>query len=365
MIALLMLVGGCAGTKQAATERQSRLELARAYSAETSGDALLVWIGGDLVLEDYPGGYDPEKPHILTEASVLLSGLMALAAVGDGLLALDEPASETITEWKSDPQKSQITVAELLRLTSGLEPGSYHVVPTYERAIAAPLVHVPGEGFRYGPTAYQAFGAVMERKTGFGYLKRRILEPLGIPGGRWQPVDLAAAGGLHPEAGGLMPQLLDGAHLTPGELGRVGRLLLQGGRWNGEVLIEDIGPLTQPTPASPAYGLGVWLNAETSTSEGDGAGAAFLKYVPERIMLPRGQKRLIYDGAPPDLYMAAGRYNQRLYVLPSENMVVVRLGRANQTWNDAEFLARLLEGRTLSAQARRSDMRREVVSASK
>lgn len=72
---------------------------------------------------------------------------MALAAVDDGLLTLDEPVSETITEWKDDPRKSTIMVAELLRLTSGLEAGHYSAVPMYEEAITAPLVHPPGAAF--------------------------------------------------------------------------------------------------------------------------------------------------------------------------------------------------------------------------
>jgi CubicO group peptidase (beta-lactamase class C family) len=61
-------------------------------------------------------------------------------------------------------------------------------------------------------------------------------------------------------------------------------------------------------------------------------------------MLPRAGERFIYDGAPGSLYMAAGRYNQRLYVMPSRQMVVVRTGRADLTWSDADFLARLLGG---------------------
>jgi CubicO group peptidase (beta-lactamase class C family) len=71
---------------------------------------------------------------------------------------------------------------------------------------------------------------------------------------------------------------------------------------------------------------------------------SFWPHVPERILLPRGQDRLIYDGAPPDLFVAAGRYNQRLYVIPSRQMVVVRLGRADRTWSDGAVLACLLDG---------------------
>jgi len=50
--------------------------------------------------------------------------------------------------------------------------------------------------------------------------------------------------------------------------------------------------------------------------------------------------------------MAAGLNNQRLYVIPSKEMVVVRLGRRDRDWDDAEFLARLLDGRPYEARDR-------------
>ena len=354
ILALTLFVAGCAGTKETAVERRDRLEMARKYSASTSGDALLVWIDGELVLEDYPNDYDPERPHMLTEASMLLSGLAALAAVGDGRLRLDEPVSETITEWEGDPWKSKVTLSELLHLTAGFEAGGYRSVPAYEQAIAAPLVHEPGSAFRYGPAAYQVFGAVMDRKdVERGWMQSRLLKPLGIPGGRWLMADPSAAERLSADAE-VYPasRLFDGSHLTPRQLGRIGRLLLGGGRWNGTQLIKDLSPLTEPTTAGPGYGLGVWLNVERESEQG--SNASFFERVPEEIFLP-DYDRLIYGGAPPDLYMAAGRYNQRLYVLPSANMVVVRLGRADMTWNDAEFLARVLHGHTVSEKADRAE----------
>ncbi|WP_232798143.1 hypothetical protein, partial [Salinibacter altiplanensis] len=69
---------GCAGSGRSAQPQASRLEQARAYSAEKAGDALLVWKGGDLILENYQNGYDPEQPHILTEVSALFPTLTAL-----------------------------------------------------------------------------------------------------------------------------------------------------------------------------------------------------------------------------------------------------------------------------------------------
>ena len=54
--------------------------------------------------------------------------------------------------------------------------------------------------------------------------------------------------------------------------------------------------------------------------------------------------RVKYKGQPPDLVVAAGYADQRLYVMPSLGLVVVRLGTGDRKWSDAAFLARLLDG---------------------
>jgi len=314
------------------------LQLAKAYSADKSGDALLVWIDGKLVLEDYPNGDDPDDPHILAEASTLLTSLAVLDAVGDGALALDDRAAATITDWQGDALKANITIRQLLQMTSGLDAGSRSGDLTVDAALAAPMAHAPGDGFRYGPAPVQVLGEILRRTTSGGLRVGRVLKGMGLPGGLW--VAVSASADAHAARGAaLTPRWFDGANMTPRHLGRIGQLLLQNGRWEGESLIEDIRPLTQPSAVQPAYGMGVWRNAPM-----DSVGTALFDQLPESLMLPRAGERFIYDGAPASLYMAAGRYNQRLYVLPSRQMVVVRLGRADLTWNDADFLARLLDG---------------------
>ncbi|MFB6278417.1 MAG: serine hydrolase domain-containing protein [Salinibacter sp.] len=344
-----LLLGGCASSKHATPGLDTRLEMARTYSAQVDGDALLVWIDGELVLEDYPGDYDPTEPHIVTEISALFPTLVLLKAAGNGKLALDDTVAKFLPEWRGHPQKSKITVRQLLRHTSGLQPGDFDAPPTYEEAIEAPIVHEPGTEFRYGPTSTQVLGALIEGTLGRRpVMKEELFLPLNIPGGRWVAVGKTEN---QQSARGFTPRLFDGAHQTPRSLLRIGRLLLQNGRWKDKQIIKNMKPLIQPAPASPGFGLGVWLNVEVPSPDSSGAGTEFWRPVPERIMLPRGQERLIYDGAPRDLYTAAGRYNQRLYIIPSLEMVVVRLGRANQKWSDAEFLARLLDGRSLHGSA--------------
>lgn len=339
-VLVALLIGGCAG-KSAVTVQKGRLEQVETYSAEKSGDALLIWVEDSLVLETYQNGYDPERPHALTELSALLPSLAALATADEEVPALDRPASTVIEEWAASPAKAEITLSQLLHFTAGLKPDGIGrgEVPTFEDALSAPLVHSPGEGFRFGPTPIQVLGAMMERSPNEGLMKEHLFRPLGIPGGRWTVVGQEAS--VSPRASGLSARLFDGAHLKARELGRIGRMLLRGGRWDGETILEDTSPLTEPAPAAPGYGIGVWLNTALDsipTHEWD----AFRAQVPERLFLTPDEEKFIYDGASTELFVAAGRYNQRLYVFPSREMVVVRFGRADRTWSDRAFLRRLL-----------------------
>ncbi len=313
------------------------LDLAAAYSEERAGDALLVWRDGAVVLEDDPNGYAANRPHMLASGTKTFTGAMALAAAEDGLLTLDERVAETLPEWQADAQKSTVTIRQLLQLTSGLETRIGRA-PTYQAAVETPLVHAPGESFRYGPVAFQVFGAVLERKLDGeapdAYLARRILEPIGAEVASW-----AGPGGD--------ANLGAGARMTARNWLRFGRLLLQDGRWEGEPVIASgvLAPLSRPTAVGPGYGLSVWLNAPVDPD------AAFFDHTPPDVAAnsPDG---MIYADGPEDLFMAAGLHNQRLYVIPSREMVVVRFGRRDRDWDDAEFLARLLDGRAYDAPAR-------------
>ena len=303
--------------------------MAADYSAATRGDALLVWQDGTLVLERAQNGYDLQAPHILASGSKTFGGLMAWAAAADGLMALDARVAETVAAWQDDPQLAQVTVRQLLTLTSGLDPGAVGQAPSFDEALRTGLVHTPGGGFRYGSTAFQAFGGVLAQKLGgedpAAYLQRRILDPLGAEVA-WTHVDGD-------------PQLAGGARMTARDWLRVGRLILQDGRWNGTQLLPPglRDALATPTSAGPGYGLTVWLNAAVPADH------PFRDHAPGAVATgdPEG---IIYGDGPPDLFMAAGLFNQRLYVIPSRAMVVVRFGRADRSFRDAELLARLLDG---------------------
>lgn len=304
------------------------IERAAEYSSRSRGSAVLVVQSGREVFARGQNGFDLDKPHILASGSKSFSCAIAVALIDEGKLNFDERVADTLIEWKADAQKSQATVRQLLSFTSGL-PG--RVGPSAVRqnrdlfgaALAAPFPAAPGERYTYGNAHLAAFGLLVRRKTGLDpaeYLQRRVLDKIGARA-IWQ----------RDQAG--QPNLAGSASMTARDWARYGQLVLQGGAWNGARVLSAtrLAECFRGSPALASYGLTWWLNVEfrgTVDAEDD---------VPRAI----GEGGPFAPSAPRDVVMAAGALNQRLYLLPSENAVVVRFGEGGN-WSDEEFLGRLL-----------------------
>lgn len=321
----------------AAEAEQARYKLAADYSEDFRGLSVLVLKGDKVVFEQYQNGHSADSTHMLASGTKSFVGVMAVAAVEDKLLKLDERVSDTITEWKTDPRKSKITINELLHLISGIGGGTLGRPPAYADAIKAEAAYEPGTKFQYGPAPFQIFGEVMRRKLAprkegvLDYLKRRILDPLGLKVGFWQK---GADGN---------PQLPSGAFLTAREWAKFGIFVKNGGKWSDKQIVPKklLEQCFAGSKVNPAYGLTFWLNAPGSVASGDD----------EESLRPRDRisREGIYAKGPRDLVMAAGAGQQRLYIIPSLDMVIVRQGRLSR-FDDAEFLARLLDGKTAGGQ---------------
>ncbi|MEZ6185845.1 MAG: serine hydrolase [Planctomycetota bacterium] len=319
---------------------RAHMELAASYSADNKGVSLLVLHRGQRIFEDYPGFNGPRSAHQLASGTKSFSGAAAAFAIHEGFLSLDEKVADTITEWAHDPQRSQITVRHLLHLTSGLEPqpeGSRRLRMSYAQAIGARSVTAPGTTFVYGPVHYQVFGELMRRKLeprGFSslvdYLEQRLFQPLGLEVDAWKELDG-------------QPVLPHGASLTAREWAKFGEWLRKEGEHEGQQLVpqELIRQLARGSQANPAYGLTFWLNEPVSPK------------LKREIPLFQSTDLVDHPLVPEDLYMAAGAGDQRLYVIPSLELVVVRQARGmlgavlgfRSDFSDANLLARLLHGK--------------------
>jgi len=285
-------------------EKQVLVEAA-SYSKAHRGMTMLVMRKGKVIFEDYAAGVDPADAMNLYSGTKSFNCAMAVAAAADGLLRLDEPVADTLTEWKGQPRKSKITVRQILTLTSGLDAGRIGDIPTYAEAPQAEALHEPGTHFQYGPVPFQVFGELMRRKLEskgempVDYLKRRVLDPIGLKIDQWRQGKDGNA------------KLSAGAFLAAREWAKYGQLILDGGTWKGKAVLDPdlLAQCFEGTKANPGYGIAFWLPSNPG-------GITWLGQEMDGALDVKGP-----------VFMAAGMGKQRLYVLPSRGLVIVRQAR--------------------------------------
>ncbi|HUB66577.1 MAG TPA: serine hydrolase domain-containing protein [Candidatus Methylacidiphilales bacterium] len=309
----------------------SHFALAARYSRAHGGLILYVQQNGKALFEDDYPGFSSSMPHRIYSGTKSFVAIAALLAEQDGLLTLDEPASQTLTEWRGDRRRS-ITIDQLLSQTSGLDPDGESIYSSRDQFAAAlriPLIDPPGAHFHYGAAGYQAFGELLKRKLHArgrsveGYIRDRLIDPLDIDVDEWK----------HDDAGN--PLLHAGMSLTAKEWAKFGEFLCHGGINKKRQLIYPklFKRLFTGHKENPAYGLGFWLNNPEPYPR------------PQRMsdLQPALDGDQLYPGGPRDLIACLGSYRQRLYVIPSLDLVVVRFAYESR-YSDGDFLSRLLTG---------------------
>jgi CubicO group peptidase (beta-lactamase class C family) len=328
----MTLAGGAAaalglGSRAHAQAMQGPFRDALAYSDERGGVSVLVQQGAGVLLEAYSNGGGPERDWPIYSGTKAFSGVMACHLVREGWLDLDAPVSDIIEEWRTDPAKAAITTRQLLTLTSGVVAGGFGAPPTYDEAVAAPLATPPGQHFEYNPGPYQVWGEMVRRMLAtrgylpdvLAFMRSRVTDPAGVTVADWR---------LH----GGQPTLPTGVRLTAREWARWGRWVLDGAGG------ADLTPCYSGTAANPGYGLCWWLLRPGLIApnprfgiDGDGAELA-----------ERGE----------DIRLSAGAGEQKLYLLPDRDLLVVRQSRGfgsalagfTPGWSDLEFMRRVLRG---------------------
>ena len=332
---LLLAIALITSTSAFAEIRSADCARAAKYSESKRGVSMLVMQNGRTIFEHYANGGSADGRWPIFSGTKSFWGIAALAAVHDGLFKLDDPVSDTITEWKSDPRKSRITIRQLLNQTDGVEGASRLQRPSIRdrntMAIRLPLVAEPGSAFIYGPSHLQIFSELLRRKlngrTTTAYIEGRVLNRLGL--GRLN---------YKKDAHG-NPLPATGFELTAREWARLGELVLRRGNYHGRQIVPA-GLLREAfsgSPANPSYGLTFWLNQEAQSGrEAD----------MERMLdLPWESARwtdvCICKDAPADMVVALGSGYQRLFVIPSLKAIIVRQG-SNARFSDADFLRLVL-----------------------
>ncbi|MBI5542672.1 MAG: beta-lactamase family protein [Deltaproteobacteria bacterium] len=338
----MLLLPLCSAAAAPVSQRLLRenVQAAARYSREVSQISLLVSQQGRVLFEEHRAS--PKAGYPVASCAKSLWGLAAAAAVQDGLLSFDELVCATFPGWEDDPRKARVRVRDLLSMTSGLDPGyeplySHDPEDAHQTALALPAINEPGELFVYGPANMEVFGALLAKKLArrglspLRYLEKRVLEPTGAGYTGWSRDKVGH------------PMMSSGVQMTARQLLAVGRLIAHRGAVGGRRLVSAsaLGELFQGTPANPAYGMTLWLNANARLSE------AVETDIEKTLGLGRPHEgwstACVSKAAPPDLVVMVGSWNQRVYVSPSLDLVIVRQGSGTR-FSDAEFLSRLFKG---------------------
>ncbi len=320
---------------------QARFDDTATYSDSVQGDALLIMKDGAVVYEHYTGTTPASSSHLLASGTKSFNVALFAMGVAMGIWTLDENVSQTITEWQGVPNKSQITIRQLISLTSGLldsplysaTPSVIATLDTYDLAInGSTTPQAPGVACIYAPSNFQVLAAMFERKTGLDpaqFLYDRLLARLGFS---------AAHLALWTRDVNGKPQMAGGAYFAASAWANYGKLWLQNGVWEGQTLLTPAtmqSAVTYDNLAFKGYGFTWWLNLPTGTT-----------YNPGVDQIPadgRGDGTQIATNVPADMFMAAGTGKQRLYVIPSLGLVIVRFGHGvGSSFSDHTFLGKII-----------------------
>jgi CubicO group peptidase (beta-lactamase class C family) len=317
------------GATVAADLNPSNVRAAATYSADRKGLSMLVIQHGKTLLEEYPGGGSAHSGYKIYSGTKAFWNLAALAAAEEGLLSLDERVAETIPAWRDDARKSRVTIRQLLDFSCGVDPGFFlHADDPGNRdtiAISLPAVAEPGTAFIYGPSALQVFHEILKIKlkseSPTHFLERRVLHRLGLGSQRY----------LNDRAGN--PLLASGWFLTARQWSKMGEVALRG----GSPVVGSMSSCWRGSPANHAFSLGWWNNH---------AAPGGREFDIENMLIPKWPQQnwsgtCLCSDAPSDLVACVGSLYQRLYVIPSLDLIVVRHGGGGQ-FSDGRFLRLLL-----------------------
>lgn len=282
---------------------QSAVQPLKDYLLEKNTKSFMILVNGRIVMEEYFDGHTSTTSWPWNSAGKTLVTTTTGIAQQEGLLNISDKVSDYLgTGWTSESieKENLITSKHLLSMTSGINDEN-------ELVIKSNLTYLADAGTRWSyHNVFQKLMDVVAEASNMefeAYFNNKLKNKIGMEGS-WNY--------------GVIFKIY---HSNTRSMARFGLLALNKGKWKDEQIINETffnESISTSQSINPAYGYLWWLNGKTS------------------YMVPGGQT--VYDGllvpdAPADMYAAMGAEDQRIYVVPSKNMVVIRMGDASDPDN--------------------------------
>jgi CubicO group peptidase (beta-lactamase class C family) len=277
----------------------NKLQELKDYLGQRNTKSFMILVNGRIVMEEYFNGHSSSATWQWNSAGKTLTSAVTGIAQQEGLLSINTKVSTYLGNgWTSAPlaKENLITPRHLLTMTSGLNDANDFVS-------TANLSYMADAGTRW--SYHNVFQKLMDvtasasGQTFDAYFTNKLKTKIGMEG-FWN--------------NGLIYKIY---HSNTRSMARFGLLALNKGKWKNEQIINESyfnESINTSQSINPSYGYLWWLNGKASS------------------MLPGGQT--VYNGTlipnmPADAYAAMGAADQRIYVVPSKKMIVIRMGDAS------------------------------------
>ena len=278
---------------------ETQLQAAFDYAATKSTYGLIVLHHGKIVKEQYWNGWNKDNRYPLNSAGKSIVATVAGIAQQEGKLNINNKTSTYLGNgWTSMPlaKENLITIKHQLSMTTGLEDN----VPDDNCTTPACLTYKADAGTRwaYYNASYRLMQDVLAAASGKTfpqYCKEKLNDKIGIASNAFWLNYIF--------------------YCTTRDAARFGSLILRKGEWNSTKVLTDENYFTAMTTTSQninlSYGYLWWLNGKASSMAPS-----------SQIVFPIS----LAPNAPNDMFMALGKDDKKIYVVPSLDVVVVRLG---------------------------------------
>lgn len=281
---------------------ESNLDDLYTYLQQKNTKAFIVLKKGRIVAERYFGTFTVDSNWYWASAGKTMTGFLVGIAQQEGIININNKTSQYLgTGWTSLPldKENLITVRHQLTMTTGLDDA---VTPDNDCTSPACLIYKADAGTRwaYHNAPYTILDKVVENASGTSYnnyFQQKIRDRIGM-NGLW-----------------IKTGYNNVYYSTPRSMARFGLLLLNKGKWVQTSILNDNAYFTAQTNSSQnlnlSYGYLTWLNGKAA------------------YMLPTVQfvfSGMLVPNAPADMYSALGKNDQKIYVVPSQDLVVIRMG---------------------------------------
>ncbi|MBF8456576.1 serine hydrolase [Kaistella sp. G5-32] len=268
--------------------------------------SFIILQNGKIVMENYFDGHSATSPWYWASAGKTLTSVVTGIAAQEGFININNKVSTYIgTGWTSETlaKENLITCRNLLTMTSGLDDDLGDDVSP------ANLHYKADAGTRWAyHNVYVKLQDVISQATGKtweDYFNTRLKDKIGMTGA-WIPSNNNIV-----------------FWSTARSMARFGLLALNNGNWNGTQILNPTyfhDATNTSQNINHSYGYLWWLNGKSS------------------YHLAQTQVQIsgsIIPNAPKDMYCALGKNDQKIYVVPSRNLVIVRMGNSADNTNFA------------------------------